>query len=46
MADRLEEILTVFEAFKKGSLQRKKAVKERIISLKEFMGCIGRAILF
>ena len=35
-ADRLEEMLTAFEAFKKEVLQRKKAVKERTASPKEF----------
>ena len=35
-ADRLEEMLTAFEAFKKEALQRKKAVKERTANPKEF----------
>ena len=35
-ADRLEEMLTAFEAFKKEALQRKRAVKERTASPKEF----------
>ncbi len=35
-ADRLEETLTAFEAFKNESLQRKRAVKERTASPKEF----------
>ena len=35
-ADRLEEMLTAFEAFKKEALRRKKAVKERTASPKEF----------
>ena len=34
--DRLEEMLTAFEAFKKEALQRKRAVKERTASPKEF----------
>ena len=33
---RLEEMLTAFEAFKKEALQRKRAVKERTASPKEF----------
>ena len=32
----LEEMLTAFEAFKKEALQRKRAVKERTASPKEF----------
>lgn len=35
-AERLEEMLTAFEAFKKEALQRKKAVKERTASPNEF----------
>lgn len=35
-ADRLEEMLTAFGAFKKEALQKKKAVKERTASPKEF----------
>ena len=35
-ADRLEEMQAVFEVFKKEALQRKKAVKERTASPKEF----------
>lgn len=35
-ADRLEEMLTAFESFKKEALQRKKAIKERTASPKEF----------
>ena len=35
-ADRLEEMLTAFEAFKKEALKRKKAVKEKTASPKEF----------
>ena len=35
-ADRPEEALTAFEAFKKEALQRKKAVKERTANPKEF----------
>ena len=35
-ADRLEEMLAAFEAFKKEALQRKKAVKKRTASPKEF----------
>ena len=34
--DRLEEMLTAFEAFKKEALKRKKAVKEKTASPKEF----------
>ena len=34
--DRLEEMVTAFDAFKKEALQRKKAVKEKITSPKEF----------
>ena len=36
-SDRLEEMLTGFEAFKKEALQRKKAGKGRTASPKEFM---------
>ena len=35
-ADQLEEMLTAFEAFKKEALKRKKAVKEKTASPKEF----------
>lgn len=35
-ADRLKEMLTAFEAFKKEALQRKKAVKEKTASPKKF----------
>ena len=35
-SDRLEEMLTAFEAFKKEALQRKKAVKTGTASPKEF----------
>ena len=35
-SERLEEMLTAFEAFKKKGLQRKKAVKDRTASPKEF----------
>ena len=35
-ADRLKGMLTAFEAFKKKALQRKKTVKERTASPKEF----------
>ena len=35
-ADRLEEMLTAFESFKKEALQRKRAVKEKTASPKEF----------
>lgn len=37
-ADRLEEMMNAFDAFKKEALQRKKAVKEKTASPKEFMG--------
>lgn len=36
-ADQLEEMLAAFEVFKDEALQRKKAVKERTASPKEFM---------
>ena len=36
MPDQLEEMLTAFEAFKKEALKRKKAVKEKTASPKEF----------
>ena len=35
-ADRLEEMMTAFEAFKKEALQRKKAVKEKLTSPRKF----------
>ena len=36
-ADRLEEMMMAFDAFKREALQRKKAVKEKAASPKEFM---------
>ena len=36
-ADWLEEMMTAFDIFKKEALQRKKAVKEKTASPKEFM---------
>ena len=36
-ANRLEEMMTAFDAFKKEALQKKKAVKEKTVSPKEFM---------
>lgn len=45
-ADRLEEMLTAFEAFKKEALQRKKAVKKEQPARKNLRtGCISRVIL-